>query len=116
LGMKIGIKLGLLALLLLCANLGIAQTTGGDPVAPGIVLVSETVKTNVYEIKLQAVGNTDRARTLDAAMLSKQGILTCVTNPTTRICRVEVLKAVTERNLREIVATTGLSVAKTFTE
>lgn len=81
---------------------------------PGIVLVSTQAKTHVYDIQLKGLSQPAQAQRLDALMLSKQGILTAETNAATQVCRVEVLKHVTEVQLRSLVEASGLQVAKTF--
>ncbi len=109
--------LGLLAMLILGFKLVLSQTMPlADPTLPGIVLISENIKTNVFEIKLKDLQNAVQARALDAQMLSKQGILSSLTDGTTHVCRVEVLKAVTEQRLRELLHQFGYTVSKTFTE
>ncbi len=81
---------------------------------PGIVLVAAHAKTHVFDIQLKGLSQPAQAQRLDALMLSKQGILSAETNATTQVCRVEVLKHVTEPQLRSLVEASGLQVAKTF--
>jgi hypothetical protein len=109
--------IGLLALLLLACKMLMAQTLPtGDPTSPGIVLVAQNLKTNSYEIKLTAVRDASQAQLLDSKMLAKYGIVSCVTEWTTKICRVEATRKVTEDHLRQVVEMAGLKVAKTFNE
>lgn len=109
--------LALLALLILSATWAWSQTSPQpDPTRPGIVKTAEHTKTYVFDIQVQGIANADQATKLDAAMLSKQGILSAKTNPTTQVCRVEVLKKVTEANLRDVVTSAGFTVAKTFNQ
>jgi len=109
--------LGLLALLILGFKVALSQTLPlGGPTLPGIVKTAETTKTNVFEIKLKGISNSDQSRVLDASLLSKQGIISAVTNPATHVCRVEVLKKVTEYNLQEVIVRAGYEIAKTFND
>ena len=86
------------------------------PHFPGVVLVSESVKTIVYDIKIKGMTVAEQGRLLDSNMLSKQGILAAHTDFATKVCRVEVLKKVTETCLQDVIRFTGLEIAKTFTE
>jgi hypothetical protein len=106
--------LPLLALLFLAFQLGFSQQ--GTPTLPGIVKTTEQAKTNVFDMNIKGITTVEQARILDAALLAKQGILSAVTNPTTHICRVEVLKKITERHLQEVVGAAGFKIAKTFDE
>ena len=93
----------------------LAQSSPSEtPTRPGIVLVTAHAKTHVYDIQLKGLSQRSQAERLDALMLSKQGILTAETNVTTQVCRVEVLKHVTEPELRSLVEASGLQVAKSF--
>jgi hypothetical protein len=110
-------NLGLLAMLLLGFRIVFAQVTPvADPHFPGVVLVSESTKTFVYDIKIKGMTVADQGRLLDSNLLSKQGVLAAHTDFDTKVCRVEVLKKVTEAYLQEVIRFTGLEIAKTFTE
>lgn len=109
--------IGTLALLVLGFKLVMSQAIPmGNPTLPGIVKAAETAKTYVYQIKLKGSLNEEQARLLDSNMLMKRGILSSRTTVATRVCAVEVLKAITENHLRQIVQYAGLEVSKTFTE
>ena len=109
--------LGLLALLILGFKIALSQTMPlGGATLPGIVKTAENTKTNVFEIKILGISNSDQARVLDANLLAKQGIISAVTNPTTQVCRVEVLKQVTTNNLQDVVERAGFKIAKTFND
>jgi hypothetical protein len=93
----------------------LAQTSPSETrTRPGIVLVAAHAKTHVFDIQLKGLSQPAQAQRLDALLLSKQGILSAETNVTTQVCRVEVLKKVTESQLRAVVEASGLQVAKTF--
>jgi hypothetical protein len=112
-----GRTLGLLAMLLLGFRIVFAQVVPVvNPHAPGVVLVSESAKTFTYDIKIKGLTVADQCQLLDSDLLSKQGILAARTSFGTKICRVEVLKIVTERNLQEVIVRAGYEIAKTFND
>lgn len=107
----------LVSLLVLAFQMGFSQTSSeGNPTKPGIVKTAEHAKSYVFDIQLKGPTSVEQARALDAALLSKYGILSAVTNATTQVCKVEVLKKVTERHLREVVEGAGFKIAKTFNQ
>lgn len=109
--------LGLLALLLLGFRFAFAQVIPGpDPHFPGVSLVTASVKTYVYDIKIKGMTSAAQAQLLDSNLLSKQGVLSARTDFGTKLCRVEVLKKITPNYLLEVVRYTGLDIAKKFNE
>jgi hypothetical protein len=107
----------LLVLLVLGTKMAYSQAVPqGGATLPGIVKTAELAKTNVFELKLSGMTSEAQASAFDALMLSKHGVLTCVTNPTTHVCRVEALKRITERNLEDVVTVAGYKIAKTFND
>ncbi len=108
--------IGAFCFFVVCGLAAFSQGLPSTGTPAGIVKVAELPKTNVFEIKVKGTLTLDQARLLDSNMLSKQGIISSVTTPATRICRVEVLKAISESNLQQVVSHSGLEVSKSFTE
>lgn len=104
--------IGIMALIF-CAHLAQAQSEGpSTELRPGLAVVEQRVKSNIYEIKLKTVANADQGQALDNLLTSKQGILSAQTDWSKRICRVEALSAVTGAHLEALVRQAGLEIAK----
>lgn len=104
---------GWMAMALLTSTAALAQN-GADTGTqlPGIAVVETRAKTFVYEIKLKAVANVDQATALDQLLLSRQGVLSAATDWNRRTCRVEALKQLQPKYLKDVVEAAGLQVAK----
>lgn len=105
--------IGVIALIF-CAYLTQAQNEGpSTELRPGLAVVEQRVKSNIFEIKLKSVANADQGQALDNLLTSKQGILSAQTDWNKRICRVEALSAITGQHLEALIRLSGLEIAKT---
>ena len=95
---------------ILFVTLGIA----GYSQTPGIRKIETKEKSSIYEIKVSDLSGPSAAIFLDMQMKEKQGIVSTATNELTKVCTLEVLEWVGEKELRIIVEGLGFTVAKLF--
>jgi hypothetical protein len=99
-----------LLLLILPATSVLAQA----PQHEGIILKETRVKSNIYQIRVVGLGGPISAHQLDETIGSRQGVLSCQTDPQTSICTVEALKTFDKKWFEQLLEIHGLKIAKTF--
>jgi hypothetical protein len=107
--------IALFLLLFLACQMSHAQSSPVESRSQaGIVLTAEHLKTNVFEMQITGITHIDHARSLDAHLRAKYGVVSANTVFSTQVCKVEVRKDITALDLQSVVEAAGFKIAKKF--